>query len=583
MNENIIPNEDVMRLAEKEEPRFLNLLLKNLDYLADAVSNGIVASEQGKPGHFLISKNNFIYKLMFDNFHKYKTLLTRSAMDSLIDMQEIGTEEEKAAVKGYWDKIWNRSDASMEDYPLLKEHLNDRYILWQFYAKWKTGDQIIKAVANHGSLVEDFIRGLNGINNINPDNYTLVMPVEEGMKEAMKYIQDRRDHPENNPNIFCGIKAIDDILHGLARGSYTVVSGFVGGGKTTLMMNMSFNMAKTGHNVAYVSLEKDAKLFFRRILSNHAVTDYNRIKVGGREKFGLSDFWYEKLKDAARDLTENIKPHFNCLQFVQNTKLTKILNEVDKLRAIKKIDVLVVDYLQVIGFETNHPNRPDIDLADIHKNLMAYGKKHNIAVITALQLKNASSKDIRKKSEKIVGDSNISDVTVNTEDFSGSQMVVADADNALGVVLNNDKPATKMFVSFSKARDDESKKTVCLDYDGKTCRVNDPIRGSGQIKAVDELIYNAEITKESLTSEDNLFDELEKEAKETEETKETEEAGDSLPEDAEDTKDVEAPKEVQEEPKEIVQPSEKKEEVVVEDKPNSAETEVSSIDVEDLW
>lgn len=568
MNENIIPNEDVMRMAEKEEPRFLNLLLKSLDCLSDAISCGVIASEKGKPGHFLISKNNFLYKLIFENFHKYKTLLTRSAIDSLVDMQEVGTEEEKAAVKGYWDKIWNRSDASMEDYAMLKDHINDRYILWQFYDKWKVGDRIIKASSNHTSLVEEFVRGVNGISNMNPDNYTLTMSAEDGFKEAMKHIQERRDHPENNPNIFCGIKAIDDILHGFARGSYTVVSGFVGGGKTTLMMNMSFNMAKAGHNVAYVSLEKDAKLFFRRILSNHAVTDYNRIKIGGREKFGLSDFWFEKLKDAARDLTENIKPHYNCLQFVQNTKLTKILNEVDKLRSRKKIDVLVVDYLQVIGFETNHPNRPDIDLADIHKNLMAYGKKHGIAVITALQLKSASSKDIRKKSERATGDNNASDVTVNTEDFSGSQMVVADADNALAVVLNNDKPATKMFVSFSKARDDESKRTICLDYDGRTCRCGDPSRGDGQIKAVEELIYNAEITKETLSSEDNLFEEIEKEAKgETVVTKKEE-----LP-----SENAEPPK--LPEPVKVEAP-EKKE---VDNKPNSAELEVESIDVDDLF
>jgi len=569
MNENTIPNEDVMRMAEKEEPRFLNLLLKNLDYLSDAISCGVIASEKGKPGHFLISKNNFLYKLIFENFRKYKTLLTRSAIDSLVDMQEVGTEEEKAAVKGYWDKIWNRSDASMEDYAMLKDHLNDRYILWQFYDKWKVGDQIIKATSDHTSLVEEFVKGVNGINNMNPDNYTLTMSAEEGFKEAMKHIQDRRDHPEDNPNIFCGIKAIDDILHGLARGSYTVVSGFVGGGKTTLMMNMSFNMAKANKRVAYVSLEKDAKLFFRRILSCHALTDYNRIKIGGREKFGLSDFWFEKLKEAARDLTENIKPNFDCLQFVPNTKLTKILNEVDKLRSRgKPIDVLVVDYLQVIGFETSHPNRPDIDLANIHKSLMAYGKKHGIAVITALQLKNASSKDIRKKTEKATGD-NASDVTVNTEDFSGSQMVVADADNALAVVLNNDKPPTKMFVSFSKARDDESKRTICLDYDGRTCRCADPSRGDGQIKAVDELLYNAEITKETLNSEDNLFEEIEKEAKgEMEVAKK-----DELP--VENTE----PSELSEPVK--IEVPEKKEEA--DNKPNSSEIEVESINVDDLF
>jgi len=513
MSENIIPNEDVMRMAEKEEPRFLNLLLKNLDNVSDAISGGFVPSEKGKPGHFLISKNNFIYKMIFQNFHKYKTVLTRGAIDSLLDMQENGTEETKAAIKGYWDKIWNRSDVSSEDYAMLKEHINDRYVLWQFYDKWKIGDQIVKANSGHAVLVEDFIKSVNAINNLDPDNYSLTMSAEEGFKRAMKHVTRRRDHPDENESILTGIQGIDDIYHGFARGSYSVVSGFVGGGKTTLLINMSFNMAKAGYKVVYVSLEKDAELFFRRVLSLHALTDYNRIKIGGKEKFGLSDFWYNKLQEAERDLVENIKPNYHCLQFVQDTKLTKILAEVDKLKAMNGIDAMVVDYLQVIGFESSHPGRPDIDLANIHKRLMAYGRKNRIAVMTALQLKSASSKDIRNKTKKVTGVDNMSDITVNTEDYSGSQMIVADADNAMGVVLNSDKPATKMFISFSKSRDDESKRTICLDYDGRICRVADPVRGDGQIRAVNELIYNSEITKESLSSEDKLFDEIEQHEK----------------------------------------------------------------------
>ena len=52
-----------------------------------------------------------------------------------------------------------------------------------------------------------------------------------------------------------------------------------------------------------------------------------------------------------------------------------------------------------------------------------------------------------------------------------------------------------------------------MDYDGRICRVADPVRGDGQIRAVNELIYNSEITKESLSSEDKLFDEIEQHEK----------------------------------------------------------------------
>ena len=54
---NTIPNEEVVRLAEKEEARFLGILLRDKDAISDAISFGIKSTEKNKPGHFLVDKN----------------------------------------------------------------------------------------------------------------------------------------------------------------------------------------------------------------------------------------------------------------------------------------------------------------------------------------------------------------------------------------------------------------------------------------------------------------------------------------------------------------------------------------------
>jgi len=521
-----IPNEDVLRLAEKEEPRFLNILLRDRDSLSDAISFGIKPTETGRPGHFMFSKNNFLFTIIYKNYDKYKTILTRGAMDSIIDQQDGITEEDKASAKSYWDKVWNRHDVALEDYTILRDHINDRYLLWQFYEKWKMGEQIVKAPAEHGTLIKDHIKDILSINNMDADPYSRVMGINEGMSEALKYIENRREHPDDNDTIKTYIKALDEIFEGgLLRGSYCVISGMVNGGKTTLLMNIGFNMAKAGYNVAIASLEKDAPLFFRRVLALHSGTKYNRIKIGGTGNYGLTDYWYKRLQDAAKDLTDNIKPHYDCLQFVQGTKLTKILSEVDKLRAQKKIDVLIVDYLQVIGFESNHITRPDLDLAEVHRRLQAYGKTHNILTFTALQLKAASSKEIRNKAAKATSEADMDAISINTEDFSGSQMIIADADNALGVFLNKDKPPSKMGVCVTKARDDVSRINKILDFDGGIGRVSDQILGPGQVQAVKDLLFNKEISEEQLASEDGLFKDTEEEVKKAEEKPEEKKPG----------------------------------------------------------
>ncbi len=504
-----IPNEEVTRLAEKEEPRFLGILLRDKDCIADAISYGIAPTPADKPGHFLYEKNSYFYQLIYKNYIKYGTLLTRSAIDSIMDMQESGNAEQRSSMKTYWDLIWGRHDIDKEDYGLLRDHINERYILWQFWEKWKNGNEIIKAISNHGEIIKGFIHDINAIRNLEPDAYSLTMGAEEGFTKAIAHVTERRENPVDVNRIKTGLKVIDDIYNGFEKGSYTVVSGMINGGKTTFLMNVAFNMAMAGYNVAYVSLEKKAELFFRRLLALHASTDYNRIKRGGKEEWGITEHWYGKLKAAAQDLINNVKPHLDCLQFVQQTKLTKILSDVDKIRTSKKIDVLIVDYLGVIGFETHTIGRPDLDLANVHQRIMAYGRTHNLVTFTALQLKSSSSKDIRKKAQKVGTDADISSVEVNTEDYSGSQMIVADADNAIGCVLNSDHPPTKMYISVSKARDDESRRTVVLDFDGKLGRVADPEYTPQQIKATQDLLYNSnvdsDLLEKKLTSDDDLF------------------------------------------------------------------------------
>jgi len=518
--ENIFINEDDLHASEKEEPRFLHILLKDKDCLIESVAFGIKPDLTDKfgnvvPGHFFIDKNKFLFKMIYDNFNKYQTLLTRGAMDIIIDKYPSGSDEQKAAMKGHWDKVWNRHDVSTQDYGLLRDRINDRYVGMQGNKLLAELQSRLKSTEYKTDVVKDIKLKMDSIDNLEPDSYSLTMGIEEGIKDAMQYVNHRRENPDDFGGIFTGIQSLDKVVYGLERGSYTVVSGAINGGKTTLLFNIGFNMAKAGNNVAYASLEKEAKPFFRRILSLHASTDYNRIKRGGKEKNGLSDYWYGKLKEAADDLINNIKPHYDCLQFLPDTTLTKILSDVDKIRATKRVDVLIVDYLQVIKTETSHQGRSDLDLADIHRRLKAYGRKHNIVIITAMQLKKDSSKEMRKKIDKVNSDDDASRLEVNTEDISGSQLVTADAENAFIVFLNKDKPPTKMTLTIAKARDDESKMTVVLDFDGRVGRVSDQEYGDGQVRAVDDIVYNNDITEEQLASEDDLFNSVEEKQKET--------------------------------------------------------------------
>ena len=502
-----IKNEALKRQAMKEEPRFLSILLKNKELLMDAMSNGF---KNGSDGHFWHNEPRFLFNIISSYYEKHDALLTRTAMESVMDgMSHIGdkeiTDADRSSARMYWDKVWGHTGSNEEDYKLLKDNISSRYVQWQaFQIISENLEKLVKATNNQIPLVKEIQESFIKIDNMDPDPYSLVMDMEEGITRSMEHIVNRRDNPDDIPAVLTGLKAIDEIYHGFEYGSYTIISGMINGGKTTLMFNMGFNMARAGYNVVYVSLEKKAVQLYTRLLALHALVDYNRIKVGGREEKGLNDENFDRLKEASINLLEEVKPNFDVIQAAQGTKVSKILSEIEKIKRRKKIDVVIYDYLGVIGNETNHSGRPDLDDAYTSSRIQAYGRINNFVTISAVQLKTSSSKEIRNKAKK-TSDDESSDVAVHTEDLAGSKMIIADAENGLSAVLNNDSPPTKMFVFGTKARDDEAKRTMVLDFDGKLGRVSDPVFQPGHASEVDDILFNSDITEEELISEDAIY------------------------------------------------------------------------------
>ena len=219
---------------------------------------------------------------------------------------------------------------------------------------------------------------------------------------------------------------------------------------------------------------------------------------------------------AVKELKEKICPNLTCIQNTQGVKLSVIMAEVEKVRqeivennkdykAKGKKIVFFLDYLGAVGNETTTVGRPDLDAHKTSQDVQSYGKKHGLITFTAAQLKAPASKEIRNKAKKATTE-DFSMVEITVEDVGGTKMVLADADNGFGAVLNADQPPTKMIVTIMKARDSESRGNVILDFDGKLGRVCDPILEAGQVKSLNDILYNKNITEEKLRSEDGLFD-----------------------------------------------------------------------------
>ena len=501
-----INNENLKRVAAKEELRFLSIIVKDRESLMEAMSFGF---KPGNNGHFWSQDGRTLFGLIYAYYQKYNKILTRGAIDSIMDTMDnfggrVVDEEDKTAIRLLWDKVYSL-ESSADDYELLRDNINNRFVQWQAHVIMRDGyAQIARATSGQVEIVKTIREKMIKLDYLDADPYALTMSINQGLDKVSEMLATRRNNPNTQDVILTGLNGLDRILHGLERGTYTVVTGMINGGKTTLMFNIAFNMAKAGYNVVYVSLEKKAVSLYSRLVALHALVDYNRIKVGGTSEHGLSDYYFNKLNEAIHDLKSNVHPNFDIIQLAQGVKLSKIISEIEKIKASKKVDAIFVDYLGAIGMETVTPGRPDLDEHKVSQRLQAYGRINNFVTVTAAQLKTPSSKEIRGKSRKAGTADDASTVEVNTEDVAGSKMIIADADNAWGCILNSDHPATKMFVYITKARDDESRVQTCFDFDGKLGRVSDQ-EFIGRVEEVDKLLYNKNITAEKLESDDGLF------------------------------------------------------------------------------
>jgi hypothetical protein len=127
----------------------------------------------------------------------------------------------------------------------------------------------------------------------------------------------------------------------------------------------------------------------------------------------------------------------------------------------------------------------------------------------------------------------LDEVQVNTEDYSGSQMILADADNAMAAVLSENFPPTEMVIHVSKARDDQGHQGIRLLFDGAIGRVYDRDISEGEVRSVDEILYNRDITEEQLNSDGDLFATIEKEKDTATSDEVLQDASESVPESSE--------------------------------------------------
>ncbi len=194
--------------------------------------------------------------------------------------------------------------------------------------------------------------------------------------ENFKRMQELERNKGAIPGITTGFREVDKILGGLHKTDLIVLAARPGMGKTSFALNIAQHAAEAGHSVMIFSMEMPAEQLGTRILSMAASVEMEHIKNGTLSQ----DEWFALSE--AQDSFEDLK------LTVDDTSALSILemkNKCRRLKAEKGLDLLIIDYLQLMSMGGKVENRVQ-EIAALTRNIKIMAKELDCAIVLLSQL-----------------------------------------------------------------------------------------------------------------------------------------------------------------------------------------------------
>jgi len=222
------------------------------------------------------------------------------------------------------------------------------------------------------------------------------------LKSAVDLAAEAYKRDRKLSGISTGLSDLDRMLGGLQSSDLVIVAGRPGMGKTALATNIAFNIARAysheknpdgtvkrldGGVVGFFSLEMSAEQLATRIIAEQSGVASYKIRRGE-----IQENEFMKIADAAREM-ERIPFYIDQTGGISIAQLTA---RARRLKRQKGLDVLVVDYLQLLSGSSKKSDNRVQELTEITTGLKALAKELSVPVIALSQL----SRQVEQRDDK---------------------------------------------------------------------------------------------------------------------------------------------------------------------------------------
>ncbi len=203
--------------------------------------------------------------------------------------------------------------------------------------------------------------------------------VRDVLDDAFERIDKLHENRGQTRGVPSGFKLLDNILSGFQKSDLVVVAARPSMGKTSLALSFALNAATNGYAVGMFHLEMSKDQVVDRLISAESGIDSWRLRTGN-----LREEDFARLSDAMSKLS-------NMQIYIDDSPGANIIEmrtKARRLQAEKKLDLLIVDYLQLMEARKSSDNRVQ-EISEISRGLKGLARELNVPVIAVSQLSRA--------------------------------------------------------------------------------------------------------------------------------------------------------------------------------------------------
>jgi replicative DNA helicase len=213
-------------------------------------------------------------------------------------------------------------------------------------------------------------------------------PIKSILPDVVNRIDELYHSDGKMTGVSTGFKQLDEMTSGLQPGDLIIIAGRPSMGKTTLAVNIAENAALgSNKSAAIFSMEMSAESLTLRMISSLGRINQSNLRSGRLQE----DDW-PRIDSAMTQLS-------NAKIYVDETpglSPTEIRARARRLKRERGLDLIVVDYLQLMQVPGNKENRAT-EISEISRSLKALAKELKVPVIALSQLNRGVEQRVEKK------------------------------------------------------------------------------------------------------------------------------------------------------------------------------------------